>query len=807
MQKSVVDQEATLLNLTQEMADGAVNRGEEFAVDIGPEQIQSEFARFRRELVRLGGEPFGAADSSAGMEYELQVAVEGDRSRVDLPITIGESTYYKNIVERTEIGDLSGACLGSLRDFMDKNETGVWENSWVRFPRHRLTPWTRQLVARDFLADKSLAHSPQRGDLDRFYCDHDGEKQLRFPVSYLLKLSLANAISRRKTIATSLFDTGRALLDNFISDNISPEILSFTIPSAVNGEIGELAARESARTLLFCQLLVQYANKSLGLERTGQKCLLYAAPHAPVRQKFLNNVVPDEFYRQLFISPCLSGWDRGEEKHRYMELCHDTLSRSQLNTINKLKNAGIITRNLCVLPNTSNTCLANNGTHVSLGSRLLTSLGEKDNGCFTPGAEKYFGDLVIKIIEHFLPLFVDAYSAAPFGVDFKDFHPEKMLGFLPHELDFTHLRMIWRRWKKKADISFLGRTVTPFGSAWADSLLARLLGLKGDIIPDFRLVDYLVTLLSTETSPALNGIMGNQEKLKTELAGLGVFDAAMTTYLPYRQRIFSECGYAGFEGRSYSLFPSLKSDMAGAVAMQNLVTALASRYVLESKVVHGDIPDKPSIESERRQIFFCSAIGIPSFYVYRDSGNLFMQKILATVCSHRPSTRYKGYVKVKVRDYRLALVKLIRKDGADLVSSLGMEQELGSLESKLCGESAGVSEQLIRSAASTPANRPLRPTGKACEFNRSLEHYYRTTLKNHHLQEGLDVLFEDCRKLEKKRNPLLEAVRSELEPGGLCSDFILRARKEILEETLDSLSLERLLHIGLAVIASQRQQN
>ncbi len=69
---------------------------------------------------------------------------------------------------------------------------------------------------------------------------------------------------------------------------------------------------------------------------------------------------------------------------------------SQLNTIGKLKDAGIITNNLVVLPNTSNTCLANNGTHVSLDSRLLTMLAADRQSLYTPGVEKYFGDLVIK---------------------------------------------------------------------------------------------------------------------------------------------------------------------------------------------------------------------------------------------------------------------------------------------------------------------------------------------------------------------------------------------------------------------------
>lgn len=64
--------------------------------------------------------------------------------------------------------------------------------------------------------------------------------------------------------------------------------------------------------LLFSQLLVQYANRAFGLQESGQTCLLYNAPHAPLRQKLLNELVPDG-YRHLFMSPCLSGWQRGEE--------------------------------------------------------------------------------------------------------------------------------------------------------------------------------------------------------------------------------------------------------------------------------------------------------------------------------------------------------------------------------------------------------------------------------------------------------------------------------------------------------------
>ncbi len=736
---------------------------------------EADVSLFLSAITARGITPFAGEDSSVGMEYELQVAVEGGHQDVDLAATIRNSSYFKNINKRTARGDLPSGCLEALKDFLYKNGENVWENSWVRFPEYRLTPWTRKLLARDLLADKSILHPRQRSDAQRFRCSHRGETHLRLPISYLLKLALANVISVDETFSPALFKTGKRLLDNFLSDNTSPEVLSFNIPTAAQGRIGDLAARETARTLLFSQLLIQYANKSFGLEESGQKCLLYCAPHAPIRQKQLNEVVPDGFYRHLFISPCLSGWDRGEEKHRYMELCHKTLSRSQLNTIGKLKDAGIITNNLVVLPNTSNTCLANNGTHVSLGSRILTTLAADRESMFTPGVEKYFGDLVIKIVEHFLPIFVNTYSASPYRLDFADFHPEKVLGFLPHELDYTHLRMIWRRWKKKADISFLGRTITPFGPRLLDNSLAGLLRLQGDLVPDFRLIDYLVTLLSTETCPGLNGSPGNHERLKQELSEMGIFDPRMSIYLLYRQRLFGSSGYSGFEGRSYSLFHSLQEDMAEAVDLQNLVTALACRYIQEGKVHHHDIPDQPSIESERRQIFFAGAVGIPTFYVRADTGNRLLRKILTHVRSQRNSLRYKGYIRVKIEDYKLALLHILETDGADLVEQLGLGPRLQSLHTRLTDSSASTYAKIIGAVQGELPRKRSPMQVSAREFNSATERYYRTGLKEKLLGESLSVFVEDCKRLDRLEDPHLRQVMATGVTGGRA-DFRSRFR-------------------------------
>ena len=233
--------------------------------------------------------------------------------------------------------------------------------------------------------------------------------------------------------------------------------------------------------------------------------MVFASPHPPIRQKQLNECVPDAFYGELFMSPCLSGWDRGEEKRRYMELCHEVLSRSQMNAVSKLGDAGIISRNLVVLPNPSNISLANNGIHISFGSRKLQELVQDPESGFDSHDEKYVGALTIKLFEHFLPLFVGTYTASPYRIAFSDFHPEKVLGFLPHELDYTHLRMLWRRWRGKARTKVFGKSFTPFGPTKLDALLSNVLRLKGDCVPDFRLLDYPIGLMSTASNPALDG--------------------------------------------------------------------------------------------------------------------------------------------------------------------------------------------------------------------------------------------------------------------------------------------------------------
>jgi hypothetical protein len=787
--------------------------------------LEHQAEQFRKEtLVHLHPHPFSALDTTVGVENEFQAAVIGQKEQVDLPLIIEQSNYFQNLVKRAARGDMSLATISDLRHFLNENDGQIWENSWVRFPRHLLSRHAETTLQHDLLADKSCAAGAKRTDCHRFLFRQEGEEWLRIPVSYLLKLALADAItngegwpeatgsttggSSRPELNFPLFlQIGKRLMAHLISDNTSPEITSFLVTGSQNGELpGREAARETARRFFVIQLLVQYANQQFALQKNGQTCHLYLAPNPPLRQKRLNDLVSDAFYRELFLNPCLSGWEQGEEKNRYMALCHRTLSRSQLNTIAKLKEAGIVTNNLVVLPNTSNTCLANNGTHITLGSKVLSRCYGDQSGPSGTLHEKYFGDLVIKIVEHFLPLFVTTVSAAPYRLGFSDFHPEKALGFLPHELDYTHLRMLWRRWKKKAEVRFCGHSFTPMGPEKVDRFISRVLRLRGDYIPDVRLIDYLVALQSVEQSPALDGRVGNQERLKKDLTDMGVFDTSMAMYLPYRLREQAKMHFSGFEGRHYSLFPRLLGDMTLAVNLQTIVTAMAYHWVATGAVRHHHIPDDPFIESERRQIFFATSIGLPTFFVHADSKNHLLRRILSRVQGQRHSRRYKGYIRVGIADYQQACLQTISEEGGWLLEASGVKEELASMKAILVGNSKTAAGRMTKNILKSNGLRGWAMDVDAGKFNQAAEQYYRTTLWSDHMEEGLRVLSKDGRLFDREGSQVSGKMGQIVTGGCSVSEYIDRFGSRVITGKATAGEIQRLILLSLLIIEEKQRQ-
>lgn len=748
--------------------------------------------------------PFGAGDATAGAENELLTVVKGPRQQVDLARAVEESNYFGNLVRRAAAGDAPRHLVADIQSYLDGNQDGVWENSWVYFPMDLLTPYAQAVFDGDLYADKRQK-GLRRADADRFTIRRNGGRCVRVPVSYLLKLALADAISVGPPLHPSIRHMGEQLMRHFLNDNTSPETFSFHLvgPEVQGISLGRALAEETSRRFLLSQLLLLYANDKFELRSGGQEAMVCLAPHTPLRQKRLNELVADSFYRDLFISPCLSGWDRGEDKYRYMILCHEALSRSRLNAIGKLHESGILARNLVTLPTVSNTSLANNGTHITLGSRRLTGLMYAGARGFTAEDEKRLGDLVVKIVEHFLPLFVGAYSAAPHRFDFGDFHPETVLGFLPHELDFTHLRMLWRRWKGKADIDFFGLPITPFGPRRLDRAVGTIFGLRGDWVPDQRLIDYLVSPLSTDHSPALDGTIGNDERLKRDLAEMGVFDIRMSFYSLYRQRLFSRMGFCGFEARYYSQFASLEGDMAAAVDLQRLLTALAYQYILSGEVSHDDIPDKPEVESERRQIFFGAAVGLPTFFVCVRTPNRFLARILRRTVRTRNSRRYPGYLRVCHLEYRRALISVLEQDAAALIESLEQTALIDDLKrrSEPSAEGSTLHALLRGILEEAGASSPLQP--EAQTFNEAAERYYRGALHRRFLDEALQLFGRDLQALVERAATApepeavaLQAVLGDEDPLA----FLQIVRRNVLDGKVSQSALRKLISLALLVI-------
>ena len=753
--------------------------------------------------------PFALGDVTAGSESELQTAVIGAADNVDLPLQIRQSNYFENVIKHAAAQETSKRAITAIERYLDDNPSQTWENSWVRFPIAHLNPHALRVFNEDLRAVRSDAHSPPRSDKHKFFVrDERGTDLARVPISYVLKLALAQLLGAQERVPRTIYHTAYRLMDHFINDNCSPETLSFfvTPPSATSGP-GRALARETAKRFLLTHLLLSYADEAFYLRASGQKPLVYFSPLTPSRQKQLNDCISDAYYRDLFCSPCLSGWDNGEEKYRYMRLCHEVLSRSQLNAVTKLRDAGIITSNLVVLPNTSNLSLSNNGTHVSLGSVRIKRALENANSGFGPAHEKYFSDLAIKIVEHFLPLFVGTYSAAPQRLNFADFHPETILGFLPHQLDYTQMRMLWSQWKDKAGLKLLGYPLSPLGPVWLDKALARGLRLRGDHVPDRRLLDYLVALGSTDQSPALNGQLGNSDRLKLDLADMGAFDARMSFYMFYKAREHANVGFSGFEGRYYSQFQTFGDDMTNAVQLQMLVSALAYHYILGGQVQHTHIPDTRAVESERRQIMFAAAMGLEHFYVRRETDNAFLRDVLRHTQKTRPSRRYRNYLKVEIADYRAALLKKLRADAPALIAVHDADAVVNDALARVTEPGRGAADRLTRAILAEAGARTPEKLSTA-EFNGAAEAYYRGTLRDGMLGEALNWFAEDLHALENASD--LDAAQRQ----ALChtlthpspSEFLRGVAPGVLRSTLPQRELHKLINLLLISIDYDTQR-
>jgi hypothetical protein len=345
--------------------------------------------------------------------------------------------------------------------------------------------------------------------------------------------------------------------------------------------------------------------------------------------------------------------------------------------------------------------------------------------------------------------------------------------------------------------------MTPFGPEAMDKFISRVLGLKGDFITDFRLIDYLVCLMSTDQSPALDGQPGNDIRLINDLSDLGVFDPSIALYLLYRLRDFGTMGFSGFEGRHYSQFASLEVDMAEATNLQCLITALAFKYILKRKVNHTLIPNDPFVESERRQIFFGSAIGLPTFYVKKNTPNQFLAGILKKTKNIRSSRRYPGYFRILNIEYCKALLEILKTEASDLIEMMDMHHTTEDLEKRIEDPDAYSAGSRLTSGILNHANMstPLKLSGH--DFNCAAERYYRDALRIDYMKEAFDFLKEDFKKIDSWkswREGYYNQALLDILGGKSAVDFLLNIKDDIIKENASADNLRKLIHVTILTI-------
>jgi len=279
----------------------------------------------------------------------------------------------------------------------------------------------------------------------------------------------------------------------------------------------------------------------------------------------------------------------------------------------------------------------------------------------------------------------------------------------------------------------------------------------------------------------------------------------MTFYTLYRLREFSKMGFTGFEGRHYSLFASLHGDLGPATDLQALITAYAYQCMARGDVLHAHIPDDPDTESERRQMFFAAAIGLPVFYVKRTTRNLFLLRVLAKTQRTRPSKRHTGYFKVYMDDYRHALQRLLLDDGALAETGAATLADLGA---RLAAPSErGVSGRLTSAIlADLGAKNPMDVD--AATFNQAAEQHYRGRLRQQYLEEGLDSAGQSIRQMAQRmpHDPALRRALATLTGGRDAQAFFSEAAHDVRAGTAAPDTLRRLIGLLLLNVEQEKRR-
>ena len=215
------------------------------------------------------------------------------------------------------------------------------------------------------------------------------------------------------------------------------------------------------------------------------------------------------------------------------------------------------------------------------------------------------------------------------------------------------------------------------------------------------------------------------------------------------------------------------------------------------------------MESERRQIFFGAAIGLPTFFARRLTDNQFLKKILRKMERTRFSRRYPGYIRAHHLEYRQALIQVLKEDAAALIEAMGLTRTLDDLERRVeHPEGNSALDRLTRGILEKAGvSSPLKISGE--DFNRAAERYYRDDLRKRQMEEALSVLEFETKKLDSHilcEDCFYREAHKSLLGGQSAAEYLIRIKKDLLEENIPFDAVRKLIHLTLLTIHSNMKQ-
>jgi hypothetical protein len=216
------------------------------------------------------------------------------------------------------------------------------------------------------------------------------------------------------------------------------------------------------------------------------------------------------------------------------------------------------------------------------------------------------------------------------------------------------------------------------------------------------------------------------------------------------------------------------------------------------------------VESERRQIFFGAAVGIPTFYVRSDTPNRFLACLVKCTPNTRSSRRYSGYTRVRAADFRRTLTATLQTDAPELVEMGGFEETLDDINRRIDNSSQhAVADRLTRRICQS-AGVVSSMTMGADAFNMAAESFYRNQLKKEQMEASIDVWCEQVRQLDGLatwRSGVYNQALFSILKGNDAVTFIGSLRTAVLAEDLSAPSLSQLIHLLLLTLDHMQRQS